>query len=152
MPAAHHDYLAIVGYAAAAQAQPATRKLSYYARDRGLRAHRTIQNALAAWATARGFRVVSPGTGEPAFDVGWWDRETFFVAEVKSLRSGLPPLNQMRLGLGQALDYRLRLRRPGREVRAVLSVERDPGTHWVSLCQDVSVTLVWPGEFDRLVR
>ena len=39
----------------------------------------------------------------------------------------------------------------GRQVRAVLAVERPPtDPRWVGLCAAHGVTLVWPGEFDRL--
>jgi len=39
----------------------------------------------------------------------------------------------------------------GRPIHAVLAVERAPtDQRWVALCAAHGVTLVWPGEFDRL--
>ena len=53
------------------------------------------------------------------------------VAEVKSLTRG-NETGQLRLGLGQVLHYAMLLGENGRQVRAVLAVERSP-THerWV---------------------
>jgi hypothetical protein len=59
---------------------------------------------------------------------------------------------QLRLGLGQVLHYGMALARPGREIRAILAAEREPADpRWVSLCASHSVSLVWPGVFDRLI-
>jgi len=69
---------------------------------------------------------------------------------VKSLTRG-NETGQLRLGLGQVLHYAMLLGGNGRQVRAVLAVERTPtDPRWISLCAAHGVTLVWPGEFDRL--
>ncbi len=84
------------------------------------------------------------------FDLGWDDSTTFTVVEVKSLTRG-NETGQLRLGLGQVLHYAMLLEENGRSIRAVLAVERAPtDQRWVGLCAAHRVTLVWPGEFDRL--
>lgn len=63
------------------------------------------------------------------------------IVEVKSL-SGADEAQQLRLGLGQVLDYRARLR----PQRAVLAVEHEPSDphHWTHISRDVGIELVWP--------
>ncbi|MDA1003156.1 MAG: hypothetical protein O3B31_07375 [Chloroflexi bacterium] len=119
--------------------------------DRALRAHAHLQNLVAGWAVEHGFTPASPEPGEPAFDVGWWDGLTFVVGEVKSLQSGLPSVSQLRLGLGQVLDYQDDLRQRGITVRAILAVETEPQARWPRVCLENGVVLVWPGVFDRLL-
>jgi hypothetical protein len=112
--------------------------------DRGTRGHRVTQNALAAHLPSRGLTPLSPGLGDPAFDVGWWDQDTLHVAEVKSL-SEANETGQLRLGLGQLLDYEDTIRRSGRKTRPVLAVEGEPSTpRWQDLCAHHGVTLTWP--------
>lgn len=117
--------------------------------DRALGAHAATQNALATWVRAKGMAPLRPGGGAADFDVAWDDGVTFTVAEVKSLTRG-NETGQLRLGLGQVLHYAMVLGENGREVRAVLAVEREPTDPWLGLCAAHWVTLVWPGDFDRL--
>jgi hypothetical protein len=118
--------------------------------DRGQRGHIATQNLLAEDAERAGFVPLSPGPGEPEYDVAWQDDDDIVVVEVK----GLIPANevrQLRLGLGQLLDYRSVLAGLDRTVRAVLAVERAPlDSRWVSLCAEVDVALVWPETFESL--
>lgn len=118
--------------------------------DRGLRAHRALQNQMADFARASGFTPESP-RGDPNFDVGWWDGQTFVVVEVKSL-SATNEVGQMRLGIGQVLDYAHHYESRNMAVRAVLAVEREPDAHWLELCAAHRIRLVWPGELDRALR
>jgi len=118
--------------------------------DRALGAHASTQNALAAWARANGMTPLRPGGSAADFDLAWDDGVTFTVAEVKSLTQG-NEIAQLRLGLGQVLHYAMLLGANGRPVHAVLAVERAPtDQRWLGLCAAHGVTLVWPGEFDRL--
>lgn len=120
--------------------------------DRALGGHARTQNAVAEFIESKGFRPVSPGPGDPPIDVGWWDGETFHVAEVKSL-SPSNETGQLRLGLGQVLDYADAVRRSGRDVQPFLVVEGEPtDARWTELCGAVGVTLAWPGQLDRLLR
>ena len=72
--------------------------------DRALRAHATAQNVLASWVAERGWTAISPAPGDPAFDVAWRRGQETFVAEVKSILP-MNEVRQLRLGLGQVLDY-----------------------------------------------
>ncbi len=118
--------------------------------DRALGAHAATQNALAAWVRSRGMAPLRPGGSGADFDIAWDDGMAFIVAEVKSITRG-NETGQLRLGLGQVLHYAMLLGENGRRVRAVLAVERAPtDTRWIALCAEHGVTLVWPGEFDRL--
>jgi len=52
---------------------------------------------------------------------------------------------QLRLALGQVLRYRQLLMASGREVVAMIAVERPPvDLRWPELCEQVGVSLVWP--------
>ena len=118
--------------------------------DRGLRAHRRVQNALAGYVTSIGYRPISPGLGDPSFDAGWWSDDVFFVAEAKSMTVANESA-QLRLGLGQVLDYGDQIERHGHQVRRVLAVERPPSEdRWIELCDQVGVTLTWPAEWPGL--
>lgn len=118
--------------------------------DRALGAHAATQNAVAAWVRSKGMVPLRSGGSAADFDLGWDDGTTFTVVEVKSLTRG-NETGQLRLGLGQVLHYAVLLEENGRSIRAVLAVERAPtDQRWVGLCAAHGVTLVWPGEFDRL--
>ena len=72
------------------------------------------------------------------------------VCEVKSL-TGANETSQMRLGIGQVLDYAHTIRATGHEVQAVLAIEAEPTSpRWDDLCRTLGIVLVWPGAFDRL--
>ena len=118
--------------------------------ENATREHRATQNKLAKWAQDKGFKTVRP-YGDPLFDVGWWSSneetgaEKFCVAEVKSL--GVDnEVRQVRLGLGQVLDYRKQLKDAGFEAVAVLAVSRKPvhHKHWNLLAADLKVVFCWP--------
>jgi hypothetical protein len=66
------------------------------------------------------------------------------VAEVKSL-DGFNQFAQLRLGLGQVLQYR---HREGPGTVAWLAVEFEPeaSTEWVEVCASADVRLWWPGK------
>lgn len=86
------------------------------------------------------------GTPPINFDLAWERGADIYVCEVKSLTS-TNQSGQIRLGLGQVLDYRWRLSLsyPGRPIHAVLAVEQQPlDSAWEDICQAVGVTLTWP--------
>jgi hypothetical protein len=119
--------------------------------DRALKAHADVQNGLNDFLKARRTAPWSCRPGEPDFDLAWIRNGTTFVAEVKSLTDTNED-RQLRLGLGQVLDYQelMAERQPG--VRAVLAVEHQPSDpRWIRLCERHRVILVWPGMFDMLV-
>lgn len=113
--------------------------------DRGLRGHAATQNAAARWLTEHGAEVLSP-KGTVNYDLAWRQREELHVGEVKSLH----PLNethQLRLGIGQVLEYAHRL-----PAKPALIVEREPSApYWVALCEELQIRLAWPGKFETLL-
>ena len=98
-----------------------------------------------------GGTVVSPGLGDPNFDVGWWFGNRFFVCEVKSLPK-YGETGQLRLGLGQVLDYADQIMRSGRTVQPVLLVEREVvDLRWVDVCDRAGVRLTWPARLGDML-
>lgn len=120
--------------------------------DRGLVGHASTQNALAAAVQSAGLEPLSPGPRDPDFDLAWIDRHgRCIVVEVKSLTRANES-KQLRLGLGQVLDYADSLRDDGREVYPVLAVEKEPlERRWLRVCESVGVQLVWPDLFGKVV-
>lgn len=121
--------------------------------DRANAAHRTTQNSVAAWAEERGFEPISPRPGEPQFDVGWRSGQAIYIVEVKSLLS-VRENGQLRLGLGQVLDYRATLSMTKNiPVQVGLVTSRPPSSpRWEPLLLAHDVGLAWPGEFERLLN
>jgi hypothetical protein len=142
--------------------RPATEDLTLGERDpfsvdpeaieRGNRGHAATQNALAAFLRNRGIDPRSPASDEPGYDLGWTLESTTFICEVKSLTESNEE-KQLRLGLGQVLRYRQLLGRIHPTVVAVMAVERAPSDEaWAQLCTELGVLLVWPGEFESVLR
>jgi hypothetical protein len=114
--------------------------------ERGVKAHRVVQNQLASHLSGVGIAPRSPGSLEPDFDIGWQQGELTFVAEVKSLTAANEE-KQLRLGLGQVLWYAHKLG-GSPQVKGVLVAERQPADpSWESLCADVGIILAWPEVF-----
>ena len=114
--------------------------------DRGTASHRRLQNELARLAAKNGLKPEDRGN----IDVAWIDRNTLVVIEVKSTT----PQNetkQLRLGLGQVLDYQDVEARGFDSVRAVLAIEQPPSDErWIRLCARHDVELVWRETFSSL--
>ncbi|HWW82252.1 MAG TPA: hypothetical protein VNZ26_01545 [Vicinamibacterales bacterium] len=118
--------------------------------DRGVHAHRMTQDMLADYVKGMGCRPRLARREEPQYDVGWKREGTLYVAEVKSLTKS-NEVKQLRLGLGQVLDYWRQLAQSGKRARAVLAVEREPTDRaLVDFCRDIGVAVVWPGHFEAL--
>jgi hypothetical protein len=121
--------------------------------DRATARHMELQDALAQVVKGNGLQALKPGEHDPDFDVAWWEGDVAVIAEVKTTN----PRNesrQLRLGLGQVLDYGDLLRAHGYPaVRAVLVVETAPSDErWTRLCGEHGVQLVWPETFSSLFR
>lgn len=87
---------------------------------------------------------------EPNFDLAWEAKRTVFVTEVKSITDENEE-EQLRLGLGQVLQYHHRLRGLGHErVVAVLVPERTPHDRsWTDLCHELGVVLLGRDKIER---
>jgi hypothetical protein len=89
--------------------------------DRSSRAHQLLERRVADFARSRGHRphhALPPR--DPDFDVGWEHPAGYVVVEVKSAHD-TNRRQQLRLGLGQVLEYRHILRRRMKDVRAVIA-------------------------------
>jgi hypothetical protein len=86
----------------------------------------------------------------PDFDLAWLQDGQRVVVEVKSLTVE-NETSQLRMGLGQVLQYRHALKVFG-EVRAVPALERRPiDPTWESrLCGELGVVLTWAPDFPGL--
>jgi hypothetical protein len=117
---------------------------------RGLRAHRRLENLLAVEARSRGLDPRDAPLEGPAYDIAWKQGDVLIVCEVKSLTIA-NQAGQIRLGLGQVLDYAYTLGERGEIVRPALVVERVPASsHWRRLCSQHGVLLVWPDTLSEL--
>lgn len=119
-------------------------------RDRKTRKHRELQNRLAAELGRRGAEVFDRVDGVEV-DLAFRLRGQRYVVEVKTL-SDRNEAQQLRLGLGQVLDYRHAVRRARGwgDVAAVLYVERQPrDDRWQTLLGQLDVALCWPRELPR---
>jgi len=112
--------------------------------DAATAAHEQTIRSLIAHLSRDGIEVQGPWRGAPRFDVGWIRGRGVYVAEVKSLR-GVREDQQIRLGLGQLLDYGYRI---SRRVTPVLVLERQPvDDRWGGLCTAHGVQLTWAPDF-----
>ncbi len=113
---------------------------------RNLSAHRRLQNDLAKALEKCGRIPLSPLPEDPDFDIAWRDGDgTFTVCEIKSLTDA-SETRQLRMGLGQILDYLDLLAARITATRGVLWVERQPSNpRWIRLCERAGVALAWPG-------
>lgn len=112
--------------------------------ERGLRSHRELQNLLAEKVAEIGYKPRRPQPLDPPWDLLWLNGEEAWVAEVKSLTTTNEE-RQLRLGLGQVLIYRQRLKQFHSSVMAVLMVEWKPlDPDWHALCDSLDVHLLWP--------
>ena len=111
----------------------------------GLRAHNQLQNRLAEAVFAAGLTPLAPDPDGPYYDLAWAAADVVIVIEVKSLTAD-NAVRQLRMGLGQVLDYADSLARGGLSVRAGLYVEHQPtDRRWSELAAAAGVTLAWPG-------
>lgn len=112
--------------------------------DRGTAEHKRAQTAVSEALRALAIEPLSPQPGDPDFDVGWRIGEVWFVAEVKSLTAANEAA-QVRLGIGQVLEYRHILARRHSSVRAVLVLEREPDMgRWPDFLESLDIDVVWP--------
>lgn len=94
--------------------------------DRGSNAHGRLQNEIAEELAARSIAplVSDADAGDPPFDVAWRIGPVLHVCEVKSTTESNQK-HQIRLGIGQLLEYRARLEARGEtEIVSILAVER----------------------------
>jgi hypothetical protein len=123
------------------------------AAGRGLRAHNRLQNRLSDLVAAAGYTPIDPESPiDPAFDLAWFAEQTLFVVEVKSCTQD-NQTQQLRLGIGQVLDYEDTLLARGHTVQPVLYLEKQPAdVRWSGLTRRHGIQLIWPGTEHSLLR
>jgi hypothetical protein len=117
-------------------------------RDRSTRVHRSLENWLMAQLRGEGIEPFDPA-GEPFFDLAWRTPTAFFVCEVKSTSN--VQAHQLRLGLGQILQYRhlLQVATPESSIRGALLVEDAPEDgRWIDICARSGIVLFWPSRWE----
>lgn len=113
--------------------------------DRGTAAHEETIRRLQTYLGTYGIEARRAHRGGPQFDLGWVWRRRLYVAEVKSLGAKVNESQQIRLGLGQLLDYHVQI---SRRTNPVLVLEREPeDARWERLCASVGVILTFGPEF-----
>src|SRR5687768_51847 len=93
--------------------------------DEATEAHEKTVAALIDHLVRQNVEVRGPARNAPLFDAGWSRGESVFIAEVKSL-IGAREDQQIRLGIGQVLDYAHQIRDMGMpgDIHPVLVLER----------------------------
>lgn len=120
--------------------------------DEATAVHEVTVGALIAHLSRQGIEACTHASGAPAFDAGWSRGEDIFVAEVKSL-TGTREDQQIRLGIGQILDYahQLRSAHPSTVIHPVLVLEKHPSAvRWTALADDVGLRLTWAPDFSGI--
>jgi hypothetical protein len=99
--------------------------------------------------------TVAQGLSQPKVDAAWRcraDSAVLVIAEVKSL-TGAHQAQQIRLGIGQVLDYAVTLRADPPDgvetIRPVLALETEPDNpeKWVSVAAAGGIALTWAPAF-----
>ncbi|MGW0547747.1 hypothetical protein [Streptomyces altiplanensis] len=120
--------------------------------DEATAVHEATVGALIAHLSHQGIEACTYASGAPEFDAGWSRGEDIFVAEVKSL-TGAREDQQIRLGVGQILDYAHQLRSacPSTVIHPVLVLEKRPSAaRWTALTDSVGLRLTWAPDFSGI--
>lgn len=118
--------------------------------DRATFAHEETVTLLIRHLAAQGIEVRGHARGAPRFDAGWSRGDFVYIAEVKSL-TGTSEDQQIRLGMGQILDYvhQLAKARTFGDIQPVLVLEKRPkDVRWESLFEARGVLLAWGPSFN----
>ncbi|MGC4888080.1 hypothetical protein [Micromonospora sp. DT227] len=133
---------------------PAQRSFDTEVYRAGVDEHDRLCRSLIAHLS-RSAVAAGSGLGGVNVDLAWRDADGHqFIAEVKSVLAG-NEVEQLRLGLGQVLEYRHRLAAHGAATTAVLLVSQCTDPVWPAICADSGVLLLtaedeptWPAKLD----
>ena len=107
--------------------------------DRALQIHSITQNTVANWVIGENLFPQSPLSTECDFDIAWESSIGRVVCEVKSINDD-NEVHQLRLGLGQVLEYAYKL-----NARPVLMVSRKPSRQYIiDAASKAGVLTLWP--------
>jgi hypothetical protein len=116
--------------------------------DRRTADHHALQSVAERWLTSLGWTSHSAPLGSQALPDLMGEHEgRWVVVEVKTIDPERPELarQQLRLGLGQVLDYRERLRRIHADTHALIVVSLAPSDPaWIEITSACDVGLTWP--------
>jgi hypothetical protein len=119
---------------------PSTQATSPEAKEAAAREHDVLCRRLIAYLERYG--ILAGELVDPPVDVAWQSPAGLqMIAEVKSCVAG-NEIEQLRLGLGQVLEYRHRAAAVRGPVNAVLLVSRVADPAWFELCRSVDVQLI----------
>jgi len=108
--------------------------------DKATHRHMEMQDGLADVLRARGIEPRSPAAGAPQFDLAFAHGGQTFIVEAKT---GRPvPTQQVRLGVGQVLEYCHVARMVRAHVRPVLLLEGYPPKPWPSICEELGIGIM----------
>jgi len=110
---------------------------------RGLRSHIRTEQELARIAEERGLRPLTPTIEDPPFDVAWEMPDgSIVLVEVKSTTES-NETKQLRLGIGQILDYADSLQRRGHRIHtAICTTTPLRDRRWIDIASRVDVLLI----------
>ncbi|MGN9907864.1 hypothetical protein ACTMTJ_09965 [Phytohabitans sp. LJ34] len=119
---------------------PSMQATSPEAKEAALMEHDALCRRLIDYLNGRG--ILAGELVDPPVDIAWQSPAGFqMIAEVKSC-SGGNDINQLRLGLGQVIEYRHRVTAQRCPATAVLVVSRVTDPTWFQVCRSVDVHLL----------
>ena len=103
-----------------------------------------MQNEISDLLQKAGNEIFTVSSG-PNVDLCWKKNEDFSFLEVKSINDSNES-HQIRLGLGQTSEYRVRFKKLGYEVKnSYLAITGSPkGKYWEEVCDSLDIKLITP--------
>lgn len=124
-----------------AQREAQVLKQDLSALDAATRLHADTQNEAAEVVRAHGLKPLSPESGQPLFDLAWNGGSGLVLAEIKGIADS-NRRQQIRLALGQVLDYRYTLSgQVTQTVHAAIVLSHPPHPDERAFCRSAGVTL-----------
>ena len=127
-------------------ALPRTGVYDMDALERKTRAHHQLQRETEQWLTSLGWTTGLSPDGRILTDLMAEQDGRWLVVEIKTLDEDRPALarQQLRLGLGQVLDYRERLRAIYADTDAIVVLDHAPVEPlWTEIMRSCGVGLAW---------
>ena len=129
--------------------EPAERVTDGEATADGLAGHEDTVAKLDRLVRAAGYTPLYDGA--PRVDISWQTAEGLVIVEVKSVTAA-NETHQIRLALGQILDYAVELTQAGHTVLPAIAISGDIGpSRWGETCAAVGVQFTEPSAFSDLL-
>ena len=119
-------------------------------RKNAFNTHNEMQNEIARILSGKENEIFTVKSG-PNVDLCWKKNEEFSFLEVKSINDSNES-HQIRLGLGQASEYRVRFQKLGYEVKnCYLAVTAKPKEkYWKEVCKSLDINLITPSDLLKI--